>query len=308
MFSKQSLANMSLLLAAFIWGTAFVAQSVGMDHVGPFTFLWVRSFIGSGALLLVVLIMDGIRKKKGSYSRADRQEKRKLVEGGIICGLTICVASSFQQVGMQYTSVGNAGFITSMYMIIVPLLSIFLGKKVKAKMWLCVMLAAVGMYLLSIKDGFIISEGDVMIAVCALFFALQIMVVDYYAPKVDCVKLSLIQFVVVGIISMIMAFAFEEPDVTDILAAMGPLLYAGILSSGVAFTLQIVAQKYAQPTVATLFMSMESVFSLLGGIVVLGQVPTLREGIGCLLVFVAVVASQISVKGLRSVFIGQRKS
>ncbi len=295
MKNRTVLANLALLVAAFIWGTAFVAQSVGMDYVGPLTFLFVRSFIGAAALLVVIVVSNIWKKKKGNYVKASYEGQKILRKGGILCGLSLCAASGLQQMGMQYTTVGNAGFITSMYMLIVPVLSVFLGKKVPKKIWGCIILAAVGLYFLSISGKLNISKGDLLIAVCAFFFAVQIMIVDYYAPKVDGVKLSCFQFVITGIVSMVLAFVFENPDMGNIMKAIWSIAYAGIFSSGIAFTLQIVAQKYAEPTIATLFMSMESVFSLLGGIVALQQIPSGRELFGCLLVFAAVVASQISL-------------
>lgn len=296
LIKKQRLSNIALLLAAFIWGTAFVAQSVGMDYVGPYTFLWIRSFVGALALLPVIFVRSKIQKKEKSSEELLQNDKKTLLMGGLWCGLALCVASNLQQVGIQYTSVGNAGFITSMYMLIVPVLSIFLGKKVQKKIWLCIAVAAVGMYMLSISKEFSVSVGDIIIAGCAFFYAVQIMIVDHFAPKTDGVKLSCLQFVVTGIITMFMALIFEEPNIENILNAAVPILYAGVFSSGIAFTLQIVAQKYAEPTIATLLMSMESVFSMLGGIVILQQVPSRREAVGCMLVFAAVIASQVNIK------------
>lgn len=267
-----------------------------MDYVGPFTFQWVRSFIGAAALLPVMFFMSFTKKKKGTYVKSTPAERKNLLLGGVCCGFALCIASCFQQVGIQYTSVGNAGFITSMYMVLVPILSIVLHKKVKKKIWFCVMVGMVGMYFLSISEGFSISKGDAMVAACALFFAVQIMLVDYFAPKTDGVQLSFMQFVVSGILSMLLTLMFETPDLQDILRAAAPILYAGVLSSGVAYTLQIIGQKYAEPVIATLLMSLESVFSMLGGIVVLQQIPTGREVFGCCLVFFAVVVSQVNIK------------
>lgn len=302
---KRLAASFGLLIAAFIWGTAFVAQSVGMDYVEPFTFQWARSFIGSAALIPVILVMDCSKKKcgyqekggnDGTESGRNVSVNGKLIAGGICCGVVLCIATSFQQIGIMYTSVGNAGFITSMYMILVPILSIFLHKKVKLKIWICVAVAAVGIYFLSVSETLTISKGDILVAVSAFFFALQIMAVDYFAPLVDGVKLSCIQFFVVGIISLVVSLIFENPCMNDIIFAAVPILYAGVLSSGVAYTLQIIGQKYAPPTTATLLMSLESVFSLLGGIVVLHQIPTEREVFGCVLVFAAVAVSQVDLK------------
>ncbi|MBE5922792.1 MAG: DMT family transporter [Lachnospiraceae bacterium] len=300
--NKSNFANLALMLAAFIWGTAFVAQSVGMDYVGPLTFLCTRSFIGAAALLPVSLLIDHGKKKNGTFVENTPTDRKNLLVGGILCGLALCVASGLQQIGIQYTSVGNAGFITSMYMLIVPVLSIFLGKKVPKKIWFCIAVAAVGLYFLSISGGLSVSKGDVLIAVCALFFAIQIMIVDYYAPLVDGVKLSCMQFTVAGVISLVPALIFETPEPYNIVRAIVPILYAGLFSSGIAFTLQIVAQKYAQPTVATLLMSMESVFSMLGGIVLLSQIPSARQVFGCVLVFCAVIASQVSKEAIKGIF------
>jgi len=300
--NKSNFANLALMLAAFIWGTAFVAQSVGMDYVGPLTFLCTRSFIGAAALLPVSLLIDHGKKKNGTFVENTPTDRKNLLVGGVLCGLALCVASGLQQIGIQYTSVGNAGFITSMYMLIVPVLSIFLGKKVPKKIWFCIAVAAVGLYFLSISGGLSVSKGDVLIAVCALFFAIQIMIVDYYAPLVDGVKLSCMQFTVAGVISLVPALIFETPEPYNIVRAIVPILYAGLFSSGIAFTLQIVAQKYAQPTVATLLMSMESVFSMLGGIVLLSQIPSARQVFGCVLVFCAVIASQVSKEAIKGIF------
>lgn len=301
MNSKTKLANAALLLAAFLWGTTFIAQSVGMDYIGPFTFLGTRSFIGAAALVVVALVMDNTKKRNGSYAKSTSAEKKILLIGGLCCGIILCIASGLQQVGLLYTSVGNAGFITSMYMLLVPVFSLFLGQRVGKKLWFCIVLAAAGLYFISITEHFTISKGDFLMILCAVAYAVQIMVIDYFAPKADAVKLSCLQFVVTGIISMVLAFVFEEPDLGRITDAIGPLLYAGIFSSGVAFTLQIVAQKIAQPTIATLFMSMESVFSLLGGIVVLHEIPNAREALGCILVLCAVVMSQVSVEALKGI-------
>lgn len=292
---NRKLANLALLLCAFVWGTAFVAQSVGMDYVGPFTFQCVRSFIGMMALIPVIVILDGIKKRKGIYKKNTIQENKKLLMGGICCGTALCVASCFQQIGIQYTSVGNAGFITSMYMILVPVLSVFFRKKVQRKIWVCVAIAAVGMYFLSISENMSISKGDGLIAICAVCFSIHIMVVDYFASEVDGVKLSCIQFLVSGVITILPMIFIETPKISYITAAIIPLLYTGVLSSGVAYTLQILGQQYAEPTIATLLMSLESVFSLVGGIVVLSQFPTVREFLGCVLVFAAVIASQVSL-------------
>lgn len=291
---NRKAGSMALLLTAFIWGTAFVAQSVGMEHIGPFTFQWIRNFIGAAALLPVIIFMDRSRRRKGEERTVSSEERKTLLLGGLCCGIALYIASSFQQIGIQYTTVGNAGFLTSMYLVLVPVLGVFLHQKVRAKSWFCVVLAVLGMYFLSISGKLSISKGDVLVAACAVFFAIQIMFVDYFVPKADPVRLSCIQFLVTGILSMLPALVLEAPDVSSVVPAMPSILYAGILSSGVAYTLQMVAQRYVEPTAATLLMSLESVFSMLGGIVLLQQIPTGRELFGAFLVFLAVVLSQLS--------------
>lgn len=290
--NTKVLANFSLILCAFIWGFAFVAQSKGMDYVQPFTFQSIRSFLGFLTLLPVVA---GIKRTE-SKTKNKVENKKKLVTGGILCGIVLCIASCFQQFGILYTTVGKAGFITSMYLVLVPVFSIFLKRKVGWKTWLSVLIAMGGMYLLSMNEGFSISKGDQLVAVCAVCFALHIMLVDHYAPHVNGVKLSCIQFLVSGILSGIGMVFMEKPQVTLIFQAALPLLYAGVLSCGAAYTLQIIGQKYANPTTATLLMSFESVFSLLGGAMLLHQIPTAREAVGCVLVFAAVLLSQVSGK------------
>lgn len=291
---KQRLyANLALLLCAFIWGTAFVAQSVGMEYVGPFTFHAVRSLLGSLTLIPVIIVLTALKKKKGIYKKSSKAELYQLMLGGISCGVVLCVACCFQQFGIQQTTVGKAGFITSMYMIFVPIFSVVLRKKVPIKIWLCVILAAIGLYFLSMNGSFGLSAGDSFVAVCAVCFAIHIMVVDYFAPKVDGVKLSCVQFLVSGVLAMVPMLIWERPEMAALLHAAIPIMYAGVMSCGVAYTLQIVGQKYASPTTATLLMSLESVFSLLGGVILLRQVPTPRELLGCALVFGAVVWAEL---------------
>lgn len=289
---RKLYAGIALLLCSFIWGNAFVAQSVGMDYVGPFTFQSVRSFIGSASLIPVLAFMHFKRGNKDSQKKDI--ERRTVITGGTLCGIALCAASCFQQVGIQYTTVGKAGFITAMYIILVPVLSVFLKKKIPSKIWLCIILAAVGLYFLSMKGTDLsISRGDGYMVICAFLFSIQILLVDHYAPKADAVWLACIQFFVSGTLSAIPMFMFEHPAAAALEACMIPLLYAGVMSCGVAYTLQIVGQKYSEASTASLLMSLESVFSLLGGIVLLRQIPSPRELIGCALVFAAVIWSQL---------------
>lgn len=284
--------NLLLALTAFIWGSAFVAQSVGMDHVGPFTFNSIRSFMGGIVLLPVILIL---RRQSG---RTNKNEKNGLLLwiGGICCGIALAAASSLQQIGLIYTSAGKAGFITAMYILIVPVMGIFIGKKAGMKTWIGVALAAAGMYFLCITDGFHIARGDFFVFLCAVIFSVHILLIDYFSPKTDGVALSCIQFFVCGILCAVPMLISERPKIAEIAGAWMPLAYAGVLSCGVGYTLQIVAQKNTDPTVASLILSLESVFSVLTGWVILGEKLSGRELFGCVLVFIAVILAQLPKK------------
>ena len=283
-----------LLLTAFIWGTAFVAQSVGMDYLGPFTFNGVRSLIGGVALLPCIWLLRMLNKKEDEQKV--QREKKNLIQGGIACGLLLFAASSLQQIGIQYTSAGKSGFITAFYIVIVPVLGIFLHKKIGWTVWIAVLLALAGLYFLCITEKFTIGKGDILIFLCALVFSLHIMVIDYFSPKVDGVKMSCIQFFVCGIVSIPFMFVLETPNVTDIVAGWMPLLYAGVLSCGVAYTLQIIGQKNVNPAIASLILSLESCFSVLAGWAVLGEHLSARESVGCILMFVAIILAQLPDK------------
>ena len=281
---KQS---MLLLLAATIWGVAFVAQSVGMEYVGPFTFLASRSVLGAFVLLPYIIIRDKNGKEK-------TVNEKMLVIGGVCCGTFLFLASILQQIGIMYTTVGKSGFITAMYIIIVPLLGIFLKKKVGIKIWTGVILAVAGLYFLCMVPGtVIIQRGDILTFLCAIAFSFHILIVDYFAPKVDGVKLSCIQFFTCAIWSGIGMFLLEEASAESILFAWLPILYAGALSSGVAYTLQIIGQRGLNPTVASLIMSMESVISVIAGWAILGQSLSGRELAGCVLMFGAIILVQL---------------
>lgn len=287
MKTGQMRNSLLLLLTAFIWGAAFVAQSVGGEAVGCFTFNGVRSLIGALVLLPVIWLMDS--KKK--------ENQKTLITGGICCGVMLFIASNFQQFGISFTTVGKAGFITAMYILIVPILGLFMKKKPGLQVWLGVVLAVMGLYLLCMTSGsFSLSKGDFLVLICAGFFSLHILIIDYFSPKVDGVRMSCIQFLVCGILSMVMAFIFETPEVSVILSGWLPILYAGVLSCGVAYTLQIVGQKNMDPTVASLILSLESVFSVLAGWLILNQTLSLRELSGCVLMFLAIILAQLPQK------------
>ena len=291
---RQSLL---LLLTAAIWGVAFVAQSAGMDYVGPFTFNCLRSFLGEAVLLPVIFFLDRRQEPSPGVSQKERGSGgRTLAVGGVCCGLALCLASNAQQIGIQYTTVGKAGFITACYIVIVPLLGLFFGKRVGVTLWGAVLLAVAGLFRLCFAKGAEgINRGDLIMMAAALLFSAHILVIDHFSPLADGVKLSCIQFFVAGILSGIAMVIFEEPRWDQIRAAAAPILYAGIFSSGVGYTLQIVGQKGMNPTVASLILSLESSISLIAGWVLLGQSMTLRELSGCGLMFGAIILAQIPV-------------
>lgn len=299
-----------LFLTAMIWGAAFVAQSVSMDYIGPFTFICLRSVIGGLFLIPVIIVLDGIRKKNQNESanvvssenilHIETEEKQRLswknkqlIEGGIVCGIFLFFANCFQQTGIQYTTVGKAGFITTFYIIIVPLIGLFFKKYCGILTWIGVVVALAGLYFLCITQKLTIQRGDALILCCSVLYAGQILAIDHYNPFVDGVKMSCIQFLTGGILGAVFMLLFENPSIAMILSAAGPILYTGIMSTGVGYTLQIVGQKGLNPTVAALILSLESVFSALSGYLFLHQVLTTRELIGCALMFIAIVLAQL---------------
>lgn len=295
---RQSLL---LLLTAAIWGVAFVAQSVGMDYVGPFTFNTVRSLLGGIVLIPCIVLLKrinvGSKDTAGAAEHASGDpagQRKVLLTGGVACGVLLCIASNLQQFGIMYTSVGKSGFITAMYIVLVPVLGIFLKKKAGIKIWCSVAIAVGGLYLLCMTDsGFSIQKGDLLLLLGAVMFSFHILTIDYFSPKVDGVKMSCIQFFTCGILSMVCMSLFEQPQIGAILQAWIPIVYAGVLSCGVAYTLQIVGQKGMNPTVASLILSMESVISVIAGWLILHQKLSGRELLGCVLMFVAIILVQL---------------
>lgn len=295
----QYRSSLLLFLAASIWGVAFVAQSVGMDYMGPFTFNGARSLIGGIVLLPLIAVRERSRKKNGGEAEPPEKKKarRKVtLLGGCCCGLAICTASMFQQYGIQYTTVGKAGFITTLYIIIVPIMGLFFGKKVRRIVWAGAALAAAGMYLLCVNETLSLNKGDLLVFLCAVIFSVHILVIDYFSPKADGVKLSCIQFFVAGILCTIGAFLLETPSWDALVSGAVPVLYAGVMSCGVAYTLQIIGQRNLDPTVASLILSLESVVSVLAGWVILDQTMNGKEIFGCVLVFAAVILVQLPGK------------
>lgn len=283
-----------LLLAAVIWGVAFVAQSVGMEYVGPFTFNAVRSLIGGIVLIPCIFLLGKLNGEgKVKLLPEDEKERKTLLTGGMLCGLFLCAASNMQQFGILYTTVGKAGFITACYIVLVPILGIFLGKKTGAGIWFSVILAVIGLYLLCMTDSLSFGKGDLFVLGCAVLFAGHILVIDHFTVLVDGVRMSCIQFLVSGLISAVLMFLFEEPTIGAVWEAKLPILYAGIMSCGVAYTLQIVGQKDMNPTVASLILSLESCVSVLAGWMLLNQKLTVRELAGCAVMFGAILIAQM---------------
>ena len=288
MFSGKSKAGSSLLLvlASFIWGIAFVAQSKGMQYVGPFTFSAVRTLIAALTLIPCALLFD-----KLGLSPKDADLK-KTIRCGVLLGLVLFAAISLQQVGLLYTSVAKAGFITSLYIVLVPFFGMAIGKRTSIAVWLCIPLAVAGLYLLSIQSDLSINLGDLLMIACAVGFACQILLIDRFARGVDVIRMSCVQFLTVSVLSFPCAFLLEKPVLADIGSAWLPILYAGALSGGFAYTMQMLGQRNIEPAIASLLMSPESVFAALAGWLLLGQSLTLREFFGCCLVFCAVILAQ----------------
>lgn len=298
---KQLQKSGMLLLTAFIWGVAFVAQSEAIKVVDAFTINCVRFLIGAVTLVPVIYVMDRINRednaKTGTVTLDELQGiKRNKTPwlGGAVCGLVLCAATNLQQIGLKYTTAGKAGFITAFYIVLVPVAGIFLKKRASFVVWISVAVAVIGLGLLCInKDDLSIGMGEVLVFACAMLFTVHILCVDYFVKDSDGVKLSCIQFAVSGLVSGVLMFIFENPQIHSILSAWMSILYTGVLSSGVAYTLQVVGQKDFNPTIASLLMSFESVFSVLAGWVILKEKLTLAEGIGCVLMFVAIILAQL---------------
>lgn len=289
--------SLILCTAALIWGLAFSAQSAAAKYLGSFTINFLRSVIGAVFLFIFIKIKDF--KSKTPFLPSDKNGRANLIKGGVICGTALAVAANLQQFGIGafpegVASEARAGFITALYVILVPIATAFSGKKIDLAVWTGVIIAILGIYMLCFSGGFSgIYTGDILLFLCAVSFTVHILTVDRLGAGVDGVKLSCIQFAVCGIISGVLAFIFETVRISDIISALPPLLYIGVMSSGVAYTLQIVGQKYAEPPVASISMSLESVFAALGGWLVSGNVLSVREICGCALVFAAIILAQL---------------
>jgi len=292
--------NLLLVVTALIWGSAFVAQREGMEHIEPFTFNGVRCLIGA-AVLLPFIIGRTIAKKEDKveiHTIGNKRVPKFLMEllAGVCSGLALFIPSSLQQIGLVTTDSGKAGFITAMYVVFVPILGLFLKKRTTFNVWISVVIAIFGLYFLCITDKLTIESGDIIILIGAVFWAVQIMVIDYFSVRVDCIKLAFGQFFFCGLYSIPFMLATETVEVSNLLDCAIPLLYAGAMSCGIAYTLQPIAQKLTNPAEASLIMSLESVFAVLSGAVILGERLSERELIGCILMFAAVILAQLPVK------------
>lgn len=288
--------NLILLLTAVIWGISFVSQSVGMDYIEPNTFNGIRTWLGCAVLLPVIFVRQ--RAKAEEIKVQERANKKTLILGGVVCGCLLCLASTLQTYGLKYTTAGKSGFITAMYMIIVPFLGLLFKKKPS---WIAVSSAFIalgGLSLLCLTGGEAndINVGDLLTLACAVVFAFHILAIDSFSPKVDGVKLSCLQFFVSGAINILLMLIFEHPQIDLILQCYTAILYSGIMSCGVAYTLQIIGQKYTDPTSASILMSLESVFAVLAGVVLLQEQMTLLEILGCVLMFAAILLVQLPEK------------
>ena len=300
--NRQKLkGNAMLLLTAMIWGMSFIAQSKGVEDISPVAFTGLRSILGSIVLLPVIAVLDWKKKK---HNKPVQKINRDLIIGGILCGIVLCLASTLQTMGMVYTSPGKSAFITALYMVIIPIVGLFCGKKLRPVIALSVVIATVGLYMICVDSSSGINKGDIITLACSFLFTAHILVIDHFSPKVDGVKLSCIQFFVCGLINITYMFIFEEPQLSPIIGCWASIGFSGIMSCGVAYTLQIVGQKYTDPTSASILMSLESVFAALSSAVLValgwnitGGNMDLREIIGCVLMFGAIILVQLPERG-----------
>ncbi len=286
---NQLRGSLLLLLTSMIWGAAFVAQSAGMDYIGPFTFNGLRMLMGAAVLLPFLL-----KRRTGAHTNAS--ERKMLLRGGILCGVALFVGSTLQQIGIVDTTAGKAGFITAMYVVLVPVMGVFVGHKQPWLVWLGVALSAVGMYFLCVHESLSLNRGDLMVLAGAVGFSFHILLIDRYSAHVDGVKLSCLQFFVAGVLGLVFMFLFETPQISQIFAAWLPLLYAGVFSCGVAYTLQILGQRDTDPTIASMILCLEAVFSVVFSWFLLGERLSAREIFGCVLIFAAILLAQLKGK------------
>jgi len=299
---KTLIGNAFLLITAIIWGSAFVAQRVGMDYVGPLTFVAVRFWLAVLTLLPIVYLTSIGGKNAEPTSEEDIEEynraKKTLRIAGFACGTILFIASTLQQFGLVFTTAGKAGFLTALYIILVPIFGLFLKQKIGIKCWIGVALGTVGIYFLSLTEALTIQPGDLIVLIGAAFWAIHVLVIDHFNPYVNAAKLSMMQFAVCASYGTIAMLIFERPSLESILSAAIPILYAGVLSAGIGFTFQILGQKNTSPTVASLLLSMEAVFAVIFGIIILSETMSSRELLGCILMFIAIIISQLPSKSV----------
>lgn len=285
-------ADLLLLLTAAIWGFAFVAQRVGMDYVGPFTYNAIRFALGS--ISLVPLILLTRKKKRESHPEIHRGNGRAILVGGLIAGLALFIGASLQQAGLVYTTAGKAGFITGLYVVMVPILGLFWKQRPKLGTWLGASLAAVGLYFLSVTEEFTISFGDLLVLISACFWAGHVLIIGWLSPKMDALKLASVQFAICSLLSFVVALTLETMTLSAIMQAAIPILYGGLFSVGIAYTLQVVAQREAHPAHSAILLSLEGVFAAMGGWLLLGEVLSLRSFFGCALMLSGMLLSELS--------------
>jgi len=295
-------ANLLLLLTAMIWGCAFVAQDVAADVLKPMSFNGSRMLLAALTLVPLVCFTDRRAVRSGTgmaWKQMDKAQRKTLVVGGLCCGVMLALGSIFQQIGLTLgTGAGKAGFITALYIVLVPLTGLFIGKKLGKLVWIAVVLSVIGLYLLCMTGSFTLDPGDGMLIICAACFCGHILVVDYFSRRTECIKMSCIQFFTTTVICLAGAFLFEKPTWEAVRICAIPLIYAGVFSGGVGYTLQILAQRDAEPTIASLLMSLESVFAVLAGWVLLGDALSLRELAGCVMMMGGIVLAQLPSSAL----------
>lgn len=289
---KTLISELLLLIAAIVWGFAFVAQKVGMDSIGPLAYNGVRFLVGSITLLPIIWFIDRKKTKNSDI----KSSKIILWKAGILSGLILFAAATIQQIGIVYTTAGNAGFITSLYVILVPVFALFLKHKVHFQTWLGAIIALAGFYLLSVNEGFTLVLGDALVLLSAVFWAIQVLLASYYASKVSIIKLAAIQFTLTGILSLVLSFFFETYELQNILDAAIPILYGGVMSVGLAFSLQLIAQKNVKPSHAAIILSSESLFAAIGGWILLNEQLSHREITGAVLILAGIILSQLRKK------------
>ncbi|WP_283607321.1 DMT family transporter [Faecalispora anaeroviscerum] len=291
---KQHQGELMLSLCAIIWGTSLIPQKLGTLYLGPFSFGAARFLMGAIIFFPLSLLLKRIsREEKKTFLRKD------LVIGGGLCGTAMFLGAYFQQLGLAHTTVGKTGFITSMYIVLIPLFGLFFHRKTELKTWICIALATVGLYLLCMSENFSISKGDFYVLISAVFWSIQITLVDTYSKKTDSLELVLVEFMISGLFSLFCALQLESPTTQAVTSSIGPILYTGIMVVGVAYTLQALGQKTVAPAIAGLILSMESLFAAVAGAVAFQETMSLREISGCVFMFCALILTQIKLPSFR---------